>query len=84
MTSTTPPKAPKTKAPVQQVFFSTAQTAQLLGVSKKTLYPLFKSGKLPHIRVGRVIRVNVNDLKALIHEYKQIVAAQAAEGGADE
>lgn len=41
----------------------------MLDISKKTMYRLLKSGRLPHIRVGRLIRINVQDIRALAVQY---------------
>lgn len=41
------------------------RAAELLDVSPRTLYRLCTNGTLPHLRVGRAIRVAVRDLERL-------------------
>jgi excisionase family DNA binding protein len=38
-------------------FFTVAETAQAMGVSKMTVYRLVHSGELPAVRIGRTFRV---------------------------
>jgi excisionase family DNA binding protein len=42
-----------------------AGAARALGVSQKTVYRLVADGALPHLRVGRLIRIAAADLEAL-------------------
>lgn len=45
---------------------SIAQAADLLGLTKKTLYAWTYAGKLPAYKVGRSKRVKVSDLEKLV------------------
>lgn len=56
---------------IQRVFYGPREVAEILGVSKKLVYTLLKENKLPHIRVGRQIRVSVADIKALRSSYDE-------------
>ena len=45
---------------------SIAQAADLLGLTKKTLYAWTYEGKLPAYKIGRSKRVKVSDLEKLV------------------
>ena len=45
---------------------SIAQAADLLGLTKKTLYAWTYQGKLPAFKVGRTKRVKLSDLEKLV------------------
>lgn len=45
---------------------SIAQAADLLGLTKKTLYTWTYEGKLPAYKIGRSKRVKVSDLEKLV------------------
>lgn len=54
----TPPPRTPTDTPLNQVVFLTvAEVADVMRVSKMTVYRLVHSGELPAIRVGRSFRV---------------------------
>ncbi|HNA99066.1 MAG TPA: helix-turn-helix domain-containing protein [Marmoricola sp.] len=46
-------------------FLTVAEVAQMMRVSKMTVYRLVHSGELPAVRVGRSFRVSEED----VHEY---------------
>ncbi|MGD8189941.1 substrate-binding domain-containing protein [Brevibacillus ginsengisoli] len=48
----------------QEVSYTTEEIAQILRVSKLTVYDLIKKGELPAYRVGRQMRVDAADLEA--------------------
>lgn len=50
--------------------YTTEETAQLLRVSKLTVYDLIKKGQLPAYRVGRQNRIDANDLEKYISHSK--------------
>ncbi|WP_373690020.1 substrate-binding domain-containing protein [Priestia aryabhattai] len=50
--------------------YTTEETAQLLRVSKLTVYDLIKKGQLPAYRVGRQNRIDANDLEKYITNSK--------------
>lgn len=39
------------------LFFTTSEVAQMLRISRKTVYRLVKSGSLPAVRLGAYIRI---------------------------
>ena len=47
---------------------SVRQTAKLLGVCAATVYRLCKRGELPHFRVLNAIRVDIQDVKAILRQ----------------
>jgi excisionase family DNA binding protein len=53
---------------VKPVFYGPRDVAVLLNVSPRTVYKLIKSGQLPHIRIGNMIRVNLADVRALSYD----------------
>lgn len=50
---------------IKAVFYSPRDTAKILNVSRRTIYLLIKSGRLPHVRINRMIRINLADIRAL-------------------
>ncbi|TNC10819.1 helix-turn-helix domain-containing protein [Methylobacterium terricola] len=54
---------------VKPVFYCPRDVAVLLNVSQRTVYKLIKAGRLPHIRIGNMIRVNLADVRALSYEH---------------
>lgn len=47
-------------------FLSVQEAAQLLGVATKTIHALIRQGKLPSYRVGRLIRIQRDDLRSCL------------------
>ena len=45
---------------------SVSETAQLLGISKASVYQLVREGTLPHIRVGRRLLIPAEQLEMWI------------------
>lgn len=50
--------------------YTVEEVAQLLKVSKLTIYDLIKKDELPIFRVGRQMRIDKNDLQSYIHQHK--------------
>ena len=50
--------------------YTVEEVAQLLKVSKLTIYDLIKKEELPIFRVGRQMRIDKNDLQSYIHQHK--------------
>lgn len=48
------------------IAYSPAQAAELLGVTRQTIFALLKSGKLRRFKVGRCTRIPVADVHALV------------------
>jgi excisionase family DNA binding protein len=45
--------------------------ARLLSISERSLWSLMKSGSIPHVRIGRSVRYDREDLKAWIEKQRQ-------------
>ncbi len=58
--------------------YTTEEIAQLLKISKLTVYDLIKKGKLPSYRVGKQMRVDATDLEAYKRQSKGGVGLSAA------
>lgn len=54
----------------KELSYTIEEVAQLLKVSKLTLYDLVKKGELPVFRVGRQMRIDANDLDIYINNRK--------------
>lgn len=48
------------------IWLSTKEAADRLGVTPRTLYRFIDQGELPGYRLGRVIRLKLNDIDAFI------------------
>lgn len=42
---------------------------EILGVGRNTAYSLVRSGKIKHLRIGRLIKVPKAELEAYLHTY---------------
>ncbi|MGG0719783.1 helix-turn-helix transcriptional regulator [Robertmurraya massiliosenegalensis] len=60
--------------------YTTEQIAQILKVSKLTVYDLIKKGKLPAYRVGRQMRVDASDLENYKNKAKGVIVPERATG----
>lgn len=47
----------------QNQYLTAEQVARDLGVCKDTVYRLARSGRLPHLRLGRLVRFDRGDVK---------------------
>jgi excisionase family DNA binding protein len=64
-------------------FLTVLEVAEVMRVSKMTVYRLLHSGELPGVRVGRSFRVPQEALEAFLRSSATVVAAlQDAESGA--
>ncbi|HEX3696583.1 MAG TPA: helix-turn-helix domain-containing protein [Polyangia bacterium] len=59
------PPAPSSGEPDLPQFLSVIEVAAVLRVDRKTVHKLIASGDLPHVRLGRVIRIPVAVLHSL-------------------
>jgi excisionase family DNA binding protein len=60
-------REPVTTTPtVPKAVLSTRDAAVYLSISLPTLFRITRSGELPHLRIGRVIRYRVEDLEAFL------------------
>jgi excisionase family DNA binding protein len=63
--TTQAPSDSKRKEDIRPIGVSIPQAAKMLGVSKKTFYPLIKEGKIRTVKIGRRVLVSVQSL----HEF---------------
>jgi excisionase family DNA binding protein len=49
------------------LFYSPLQIAELLGVSRRTVYRRMNIGDIPHVRMGGQIRIHRNTLAMLVN-----------------
>ena len=56
-------------------FLTVAEVAEVMRVSKMTVYRLLHSGELPGVRVGRSFRVPQEALEAYLRSSATVVAA---------
>lgn len=49
------------------VLLTAAEAMDILGVGKNTMYRLLKSGELPAVRIGRVWRIQMEELSRYLH-----------------
>ncbi|WEG12373.1 helix-turn-helix transcriptional regulator [Pullulanibacillus sp. KACC 23026] len=61
---------------VMEPSYTTEDIANLLKVSKLTVYDLIKKGELPAYRVGRQMRIDVKDFDVYKSKAKQIVTSE--------
>jgi excisionase family DNA binding protein len=53
---------------VEQLVFSIEETAELLGISRQTIYKMIRAGELPTVRIYRAPRIRRLDIERLISE----------------
>ncbi len=53
------------------MLLTSPEAAQMLSISERSLWTLMKSGSIPHVRIGRSVRYDRDDLKAWIEKQKQ-------------
>lgn len=51
-----------------QLTYSVADAARAIGIGKNTMYELVAAGRVPHLRIGRSIRIPVASLQAWVLE----------------
>ena len=52
-------------------FYTVAEAAKLLKVSRQTIYRLIDEGKLPAVRLKRCLRIQEKDLREFIKRHKE-------------
>ena len=46
-----------------------SEVAELLGLSRKHVYGLVESGRIPHLKLGRLVRFHPDSIEAWIGEF---------------
>jgi len=49
--------------------FTIPEVARYLKLSKSKVYYLVQNGEIPHLKIGRNVRIRENDLKRWIEKY---------------
>jgi len=55
----------------QKELLSTEETAEFLGISKNTLYEWIVQKRIPHIKVGRLVKFKRDDLDEWLKKRKK-------------
>ena len=55
-------------ARVERLTVNTAEAAEMLGVSARTVFQMTKAGKLPHKRLGTRVVYSIEALKRFVNE----------------
>jgi excisionase family DNA binding protein len=58
--------SPTASPPHDRIVYSPAEAADVLGVTRQTVYALIKRGQLRRFKVGRSTRIPTNDVHALV------------------
>jgi excisionase family DNA binding protein len=53
---------------IDPLLLSPRQASRALAVGERTLWSLTKSGAIPHIRIGKLVRYSVDSLKKYIEQ----------------
>ncbi len=61
---------------VQPLAVDENTAAEMLGVSVRTFWEWRKNGDIPHIKLGRLVRYAVDDLKLFLHHKREETNAQ--------
>jgi excisionase family DNA binding protein len=65
---------------VEQLLFTIDETADVLGVSRATVYRLLKTGQLVGVRVGRLRRVTRQALDRFTSDLERLARQELVEG----
>jgi excisionase family DNA binding protein len=57
-----------TTVPLDNRLLTAEEVAELLRLPVSTIYDLARTGRLPHLRIGRALRFSQNDLEAHLAE----------------
>ena len=55
---------------MSKTYFSPAEVAQLLGVTRETIYNGIKSGLIPSYKIGRLRRISEEQIDEALRGYK--------------
>jgi excisionase family DNA binding protein len=53
------------------------QAAAMLGISTRTLWDYRRAGEIPIVRIGRLVRFDVDDLRRFLADKKEIAASDS-------
>lgn len=60
--------------PIQHRLLTIKQAAEYLAVCERSLWNLFYSGRIKPVKIGKIVRVDQNDLDSLINAAKGLPA----------
>ena len=63
---------------MEQKLIRVSEAARALSLSTTTTYELIAAGTIPHIRLGRSIRIHADDLEAKLAELRKTSTPAAA------
>jgi excisionase family DNA binding protein len=63
--------------PADKLLLTVEQAAEVLSLSRRTLWRLTKDGKLPSVRYGRAVRYWIEDLKKWVEKQREASNAVA-------
>lgn len=64
------PAVPHPQASLKEPLLTPADVAGLLGVKRSTVYELARTGRMPHLKVGRAVRFLRTDLEAWLEQQR--------------
>lgn len=64
---------------IDPLLLSPRQASRALAISERTLFSLTKSGAVPHIRIGKLVRYSVDGLKRYIERAAEKNCADSQE-----
>ena len=65
---------------MERLFYTIEETAEILGVSRATVYRLLKTGQLVGIRVGRLRRVTAQALERFARDLEKQARQELVKG----
>jgi excisionase family DNA binding protein len=68
--------------PLDHSLLTAEEVAELLRLPASTVYDLARTGRLPHLRIGRALRFSQSDLEAHLAEACRGQVRPRASGGA--
>ncbi len=57
---------------MQEMIYTIPEVANYLKLSKSKVYHLVQTGKIPHIRIGRNVRIRESDLQKWIESQSKV------------
>ncbi len=65
---------------MNEIFYTIPEVAQTLKLSKSKVYYLVQTGKLPHIRIGKNVRIKESDLHRWIDQQSEGISEHFGTG----
>jgi excisionase family DNA binding protein len=58
---------------MEQLLYTAEEAAEVLTVSRSTIYDLMREGKLPSVKIGRARRIPVHALRRFVDDLAEAV-----------